>query len=514
MESREPMSSTVPEQPPEGPEPSEQAVVARAGRPRFDRKPDWLKVPLPGGEGYSRLKELTRRLNLHTVCEEARCPNVGECWKGARATMTIMVLGDECTRRCRFCAVKTVDRAAPPDPDEPAHVAQAVAEMGLSYLVITSVDRDDLPDGGAGHYAACVRELSRLSPDTIVETLVPDYVGPPLEALMAAGPHVLAHNVEVVPRLQRKIRDPRCSYEGSLETLRQAKRLAPTVFTKSSLMVGVGESHAERLEAMRLLREADVDFLTLGQYLRPTPNHAPVREYVEPSVFDELREEGERMGFDYVAAGPLVRSSYKAAEFFAERRVRERRAEQSTPDHFRSLDRRSGSEELHMTTQAPLSVIEPDGGINGHDPGLSPDELLHCFRTMLMVRAFDETCLKLQRSGRIGFSIPNLGVEATQVGAASALRKTDWMFPSYRDFGMALYHGIRPADMMHNMFGNSLDTAKGRQMPVHFKLPSARAADPLLLDLLAHRHAPAPRGRGRVRHEAARRGHGRAVQLR
>ena len=301
--------------------PSERPASKHPGLP----KPGWLKVPLPGGEGYTRLKELARRLKLNTVCEEARCPNVGECWKGSRATMTIMVLGDECTRRCRFCAVKTVLQAAPPDPDEPEHVAQAVAEMGLSYLVITSVDRDDLPDGGAGHYAACIEALKRRSPDTVVETLIPDYTGAPLATLMAAGPHVLAHNVEVVPRLQRKIRDPRCSYERSLDTLRGAKALAPEIFTKSSLMLGHGESAAEVAEAMALLRGAGVDFLTLGQYLRPSPKHSPVREYVPPERFDELRREGERLGFAYVASGPLVRSSYKAAEYFAERLVRQRR---------------------------------------------------------------------------------------------------------------------------------------------------------------------------------------------
>ncbi|QDU69593.1 lipoyl synthase [Engelhardtia mirabilis] len=317
-------------------------------RPRFERKPPWLKVPLPGGEGYTRLKEMTRRLGLHTVCEEARCPNVGECWKGQRATMTIMVLGDECTRRCRFCAVKTVQQAAPPDPAEPAHVAEAVAELGLSYLVITSVDRDDLPDGGAGHYAACVSALRERSPNTIVETLVPDYIGAPLSTLMAARPHVLAHNVEVVPRLQRKIRDPRCSFERSLQTLTQAKAESGTVFTKSSIMVGLGETTDELREAMGLLRGAGVDFLTIGQYLRPTPNHAPVREYVEPAVFDGLRALGDELGFLYTAAGPLVRSSYKAAEFFAERMVRARMEDRAaalpeTYDPARELDRIPGA---------------------------------------------------------------------------------------------------------------------------------------------------------------------------
>jgi lipoic acid synthetase len=294
-------------------------------RPARDPKPAWLKVPLPGGEGYARLKALARRLELHTVCEEARCPNVGECWKGGQATMTLMVLGDECTRRCRFCAVKTAERPAPPDPREPERVGRAVAELDLGYVVITSVDRDDLADGGSGHYAACVRAIHAASPRTVVETLIPDYAGAALAALLAAAPDVLAHNVEVVDRLQRKIRDPRCSFERSLATLREAKALCPAVFTKSSLMLGLGESRAEVSDALLRLRGAGVDFLTLGQYLRPTRGHAPVREYVAPEVFEELRAEGERLGFRYVASGPLVRSSYKAGEYFAERLVRAQR---------------------------------------------------------------------------------------------------------------------------------------------------------------------------------------------
>jgi lipoic acid synthetase len=287
------------------------------------RKPGWLKVPLPGGEGFTQLKGLARRLDLHTVCEEARCPNVGECWSGKHPTMTLMVLGDECTRRCRFCAVKTHMHPAPPDPDEPRHVGEAVAEMGVSYVVITSVDRDDLPDGGAGHYARCVEEIRACS-DTVVETLIPDYMGDDLAALMVARPDVLAHNVEVVPRLQRKIRDPRCSFERSLDTLGQAKELGAAL-TKSSLMVGLGETREEVIEALELLRTAGVDFMTIGQYLRPSREYAPVREYVEPAQFADYQVLGEKMGFSYVASGPLVRSSYKAGEFFFERMVRERR---------------------------------------------------------------------------------------------------------------------------------------------------------------------------------------------
>lgn len=307
-----------------------QTPTERAPRPR---KPGWLKVPLPTGEGYSRLKGLARNLNLHTVCEEARCPNVGECWSGKRPTMTIMVLGDECTRRCRFCAVKTVQKAAPPDPDEPRHVGEAIAALEVGYVVITSVDRDDLPDGGAAHYAACVRAIRELSPGTIVETLIPDYTGASLATLMEARPDVLAHNVEVVDRLQRKIRDPQCSFQRSLDTLREAKALMPEVLTKSSLMVGLGESREEVLDSLRRLRDVEVDFLTLGQYLRPTENHAPVIDYVEPAAFADYQVTGEEMGFRYVASGPLVRSSYKAGEFFFERMARERRAAaSSTPD--------------------------------------------------------------------------------------------------------------------------------------------------------------------------------------
>ena len=293
------------------------------------RKPSWLKVPLPTGEEFARLKDMTRQLGLNTVCEEARCPNIGECWKGEKATMTLMVLGDECTRRCRFCAVKTVDRAAAPDPEEPRKVGEAVAALRTGYVVITSVDRDDLPDGGASHYGACVEQIRAHSPTTVIETLIPDYMGEPLSTLISSGPDVLAHNVEVVDRLQRKIRDPRCSFERSLTTLREAKRLSPNTFTKSSLMVGLGETHEEIVDALVRLRDADVEFLTIGQYLRPTTTHAPVLEYVTPERFDEYEELGKDLGFLYTASGPLVRSSYRAGEFFAERLVHERRQETS-----------------------------------------------------------------------------------------------------------------------------------------------------------------------------------------
>lgn len=319
--------------PPKQPEPGPHATPAQGNRSQVASsrtrgpKPSWLKVPLPGGTDYARLKGLARGLGLNTVCEEARCPNIGECWKGDHATMTLMVLGDECTRRCRFCAVKTVDRAAAPDPDEPANVGRAIAELKVGYVVITSVDRDDLEDGGAAHYAACVESIRTRAPETVVETLIPDYSGEPLATLMAARPDVLAHNVEVVPRLQRKIRDPRCSYDRSLETLREAKARGGVCFTKSSLMLGLGEERDEVVDAMQRLADAGVEFLTLGQYLRPSAQHAPVVEYVHPDRFAEFKELGEGMGFQYVASGPMVRSSYRAGEFFAERMVRSRRAQ-------------------------------------------------------------------------------------------------------------------------------------------------------------------------------------------
>ncbi|MAF66551.1 MAG: lipoyl synthase [Planctomycetes bacterium] len=307
------------------------APVPPSGQPRrAGRKPSWLKVPLPGGEGYARLKTLTRELELHTVCEQARCPNVGECWSGERATMTLMVLGNECTRRCRFCAVETVDRAAPPDPAEPSRVGRAVAAMGPAYVVITSVDRDDLPDGGAAHYARCVEQIRRSAPGTLVETLIPDYTGEDLALLMSGHPDVLAHNVEVVERLQRRVRDPRCSFVRSLDTLRGAKRADPEVLTKSSLMLGLGERGAEVREALERLREAEVDFLTLGQYLRPTANHAPVARYVEPECFEEWGRIASDLGFANVASGPLVRSSYKAGELFATRIIEARRRRAGT----------------------------------------------------------------------------------------------------------------------------------------------------------------------------------------
>jgi lipoic acid synthetase len=283
---------------------------------RFAPKPPWLKVRAPGGQSYVHLKETLRSLDLHTVCEEARCPNVGECW--AEGTATIMLLGDVCTRGCRFCAVTTGDPRGAVDGREPEHVARAIAKLGLQYVVLTMVDRDDLLDGGASHVARTVVRLKELRPDILVETLLGDFGGHKdyVDATVDAKPDVWAHNIEVVRRLQRTIRDVRCSYERSLDVLRRVKERDASRITKSSVMVGIGETDDEVMETLADLRAAGVDLVTLGQYLRPSPKHAAVDRFVDPVTFERYAVEARRLGFAYVASAPLVRSSYKAAEVF------------------------------------------------------------------------------------------------------------------------------------------------------------------------------------------------------
>jgi len=278
-------------------------------------KPPWLKIRAPGGPRYTALKEQLRVRGLHTVCEEARCPNVEECWGGG--TATLMLLGDTCTRACSFCAVKTARLGAPLDPEEAARSAESVALMELEYVVLTSVDRDDLPDGGSAHFAACVRAIRERNPGTMIEVLIPDFSGDDeaLRAMVDCRPDVIAQNLETVERLTRPVRDPRAGYGQTLRLLERIKQLDPTRLTKSSLMLGLGEEPAEVRAAMGDLREADVDFLTLGQYLAPSRQHHPVVRYVTPGEFDAWRDEGEALGFRYVASGPLVRSSYRAGEF-------------------------------------------------------------------------------------------------------------------------------------------------------------------------------------------------------
>ena len=280
------------------------------------RKPEWLKVRLPGGGEFAHLRAVLKRYNLHTVCEEARCPNLGECWGGG--TAAFMLLGATCTRSCRFCAVQSGSRGDRVGPEEPERIARAAQELGLSYVVLTSVTRDDLPDGGAYHFAATIRAIKRVQPRALVEALIPDFEGDStaLEKVVEAGPTVIGHNLETVARLTPEVRDRRASYRQSLEVLQAVKELSPKIYTKSSLMLGLGETADEVLQAMRDLRAAGVDILTLGQYLRPTRRHLEVREYIAPEQFERYRELGEGLGFLYVASGPLVRSSYRAGEFF------------------------------------------------------------------------------------------------------------------------------------------------------------------------------------------------------
>ena len=285
--------------------------VTRRAAPA-ERKPSWLKVPAPGGANYVGLKHLMRGLKLHTVCEEAHCPNIGECWEHKAATF--MILGDVCTRNCAYCAIAHGTPAAL-DLDEPARLAEAVEQMGLEFVVVTSVDRDDLPNGGAEIFAGVILEIRRRLPQTSVEVLIPDFKGnaEALRIVVEARPDILNHNLETIDRLYRIAR-PGGRYERALELLRRAKEMDPTLLTKSGLMCGLGEEWDELLVAMRDLRTQGVDILTLGQYLRPSADHLPIARYYTPDEFAELRRLGRAMGFRHVEAGPLVRSSYHAWE--------------------------------------------------------------------------------------------------------------------------------------------------------------------------------------------------------
>lgn len=286
------------------------------------RKPEWLRVQAPGGESYVAIKETLRARNLYTVCEEARCPNVGECWRGG--TATFMLLGDTCTRACGFCAVKTGNPRGRVDAGEPSKIAEAVAAMKLRYVVLTTVDRDDLPDSGAAHFAATIRSIRALEAKILVETLTGDFRGEEaaLRAMLDARPDVFAHNIETVARLTPRVRDKRAGYEKSLRVLALARTIGGARFTKSSIQVGHGENEDEVVATMRDLRRVGVDLLTLGQYLRPTPKHLPVIEYVTPEQFARYRDLGLELGFQHVASGPLVRSSYRAGEHFVESALR------------------------------------------------------------------------------------------------------------------------------------------------------------------------------------------------
>lgn len=294
-------------------------IRARASAPppaAFLRKPAWLKVKMPNGEGYERVRANVREHNLSTVCEESMCPNIAECWSAG--TATIMIMGSVCTRACKFCAVDTGNPHGWLDPGEPAHVADSVRLMGLKYIVMTSVDRDDLADGGAGHYAACVRAIRAMNPETAVEALTPDFGGrhEDVATVVDSGLQVYAQNLETVERLTHSVRDPRAGYRQTLDVLAFAKRHNPEVLTKTSLMLGLGEREDEIARTLDDCREAGVDIVTFGQYLRPTKNHLPVERYVSPEDFARYRDWGLERGFLEVVAGPLVRSSYRAERVF------------------------------------------------------------------------------------------------------------------------------------------------------------------------------------------------------
>lgn len=282
-------------------------------------KPEWLKVRAPGGESYLKIKEMMKERRLATVCEEARCPNLGECWGGG--TATIMVMGDTCTRGCRFCNVKTAKFPGALDPNEPENVAHSLKDMALNYVVITTVDRDDLADQGATHFANIIRAVKAANPRLKLETLAGDFQGSEdhLRTLLDSnGISVFAHNIETVERLTSQVRDRRATYRQSLAVLANAKKIKPGLVTKTSIMLGLGEARSEVIQAMEDCLEAGVEIFTLGQYLQPTAWHLPVVEYVTPDQFKEYEKIGLELGFKYVASGPLVRSSYRAGEFFIE----------------------------------------------------------------------------------------------------------------------------------------------------------------------------------------------------
>ena len=282
------------------------------------RKPDWLRVSIQKSEDFFEIARTLRAYGLHSVCEEANCPNSADCW--SRRTATFMILGDVCTRSCCFCAVESSRIGKPLDPQEPERLAEAVKKLGIKYVVITSVDRDDLSDGGAEHFARCVSSIKKLSPESRVELLIPDFGGKiePLKTVVSSRPNVIGHNIETVGRLQKKVRDPRASYEVSLNILETIKKLDNRIWTKSSLMVGIGETKLEVLNSLKDLKDRNLDIITIGQYLQPNRNKLPVEEYVEPETFNYFKIEAEKLGFKKVFSGPLVRSSYHAAELSLE----------------------------------------------------------------------------------------------------------------------------------------------------------------------------------------------------
>lgn len=287
--------------------------------PKITKRPDWLKVRVPSSKNYHDIRGMLKDLNLVTVCQEALCPNIDECWGGG--TATFMLMGDTCTRACRFCAVKTGNPKGELDHEEPRKVGHAISQMKLDYVVLTSVDRDDLEDLGSGHFAETIATIKKHNPKMIVECLTPDFNSQKefIKKVIDSGPEVFAHNIETVERLTPTVRDRRSQYRPSLETLRLAKEIKPSQYTKTSIMLGLGERDGEVIQSLHDLREVGCDVVTFGQYLAPTARHKkflPIVEYVRPEKFEMFKEEAEKLGFMYVASGPLVRSSYKAGEYF------------------------------------------------------------------------------------------------------------------------------------------------------------------------------------------------------
>ncbi|KAI9152686.1 hypothetical protein H9P43_009482 [Blastocladiella emersonii ATCC 22665] len=316
---------------PEQPAAGQKLTPAQLRKKKHVRLPEWLKTDIPVGTDFQRIKKDLRGLKLHTVCEEAKCPNIGECWGGnetGTATATIMLMGDECTRGCRFCAVKTNRAPKPLDPNEPENTAEAISRWGLDYVVLTSVDRDDVSDGGASHFAQTVQLIKQKNPKILVECLTGDYMGDltAVEVVAKSGLDVYAHNIETVEAMTPFVRDRRAGYRQSLAVLKRAKDTVPTLLTKSSIMLGCGEKDEEVLQALKDLRAHNVDVVTLGQYMRPTTKHMKVSEYVTPAKFKHWEDTAKELGFVYVASGPLVRSSYKAAEYYIMNKLRPEKA--------------------------------------------------------------------------------------------------------------------------------------------------------------------------------------------
>ncbi|EKM83779.1 hypothetical protein AGABI1DRAFT_110393 [Agaricus bisporus var. burnettii JB137-S8] len=317
---------------------SDRIVLGNTTGPRL---PSFLKTSIPAGGSYAKIKKDLRGLKLHTVCEEARCPNIGECWGGKadatdaenrrNATATIMLMGDTCTRGCRFCAVKTSRAPSPLDPHEPEHTAEAISRWGLGYIVLTSVDRDDLADGGARHFAETIFKIKQKAPHILVEALTPDFAGnlEHVSIVAKSGLDVYAHNIETTEAMTPYVRDRRATFRGSLSVLDHAKKEGARI-TKTSIMLGVGETEEEIMDALKELRQVNVDVVTFGQYMRPTKRHMKVDRYVEPAEFNRWKQVAEDMGFLYVASGPLVRSSYKAGEFYIENLLRGKAGERQT----------------------------------------------------------------------------------------------------------------------------------------------------------------------------------------